>query len=348
MPIDFGSFLGGAADAGSADIVERRTDALQYKMKSRLIEDELNAQERLYDYKKFSPETTALIGTDAGKERGLGNIFGPGQQISSEEGNWYGGLDKARMSASTGRRGSATISGKEIKSLLPAGSVDSLEDNKQYPMAMATFASSAARMGMGTADMRNQLAAIGSFDKSVQDLQNKYDAFSPSNPLLKTIEEKWAAITKGWTTDKSSTKAGSLAENGTPDELIAGIYRNADNAEVADMLAQRVSLAIEYARATQGARASDKDFTNALLVIPAYSGDVKLRNLRFSALRKMSSNKMSGLAPLAPVSSRAIEAANKKAAESKKALLPTIDEIDAHLANLGLDPATGRPRKEAK
>lgn len=325
MPMDFGSALGGAADAGSADIIQRRTNALEYKMKSRLIEDELNSQEQMYDYRKLSPETTKFLGTQAGGD--LGNIFEPGKRISGEEASFLNSQAVAQTKARTGR-GGPTISGREIKALLPVGSVDSLEDDKQYPMSMASFATNAARMGMGTSDMRNQMASISSFDKSVTDLQNKYDSFSPSNPLAKTIEEKWASITKGWTNSKMSTKAGSLAENGTPDELIAGIYRDADNAEVADMLAQRVSLAIEYARATQGARASDKDFANALLVIPQYSGDVKLRQLRFDALRKMSSNKMSGLAPLAPVTAKALDAAKAKEAESKRPKL-SADDFDA-------------------
>lgn len=292
MDFNFGSFLGGAADAGKEDLSKRRDYALNLKLQSRLIEQQLEKEKQLEDYKRLSPQGTSYLGSLSGAEGG--NIYGPGQRVSAAEGGLLGGLQKAQIGARAKASSRPTIKGAMIMNNLPNGQELGLDPEADYPIAMANFATSATRMGMGTADMRNQLTSISSFEKNVESLKAKYDSFEPGNPLIKTAEEKWASLLKGYspTGNRTAMEASS--------DLKHDVALNADNADIADMLTQRINLAMEYARATNGSRPSDKDFENALKVIPAYSADEKLRNLRFESLSSNATNKREAVYEQAP------------------------------------------------
>lgn len=73
MGLDFGAFGAAAANAASADLVNRQANALELKMRSRLIEQQqqgqLNSEKAMMDYGRFSPEESDQLGAMAGVKR---------------------------------------------------------------------------------------------------------------------------------------------------------------------------------------------------------------------------------------------------------------------------------------
>lgn len=97
MNLDLGGFLAGAATAGSRDIEQRRSNALELKMRSRLMEQELAQKQQLFDYEKASPEVTSEVGEAFNPK---GNPFAQGQRASVAELGLLSGISRARASAS--------------------------------------------------------------------------------------------------------------------------------------------------------------------------------------------------------------------------------------------------------
>lgn len=293
----FGSFLAGVAKAGSEDIEKRRSNALEIKLESEKVRMAAEEAKRKFEYERFGPEASRSLGALGGYATQAG------EQFSTPQAALFAAQGRAQTAADAkDARGRPTLSGEQIMTMLPDGSSLGLDPLKQYPYSMATFATNATRMGMGTADMKNTLVGIEAFDKGVKGLKAKYDSFAPGNPLINTAQEKWSSLTKGWTlnADKANDEEGSALESGLADKFKQEALASADNAEVGDMLATKISLAMEFARATNGARPSDRDFLNALKVIPDYSSDPKLRELRFSHLAEASDNKREAIFRQAP------------------------------------------------
>lgn len=86
----FGSFLAGAASAGSADIEKRRDSALEIKMRSQLMEQEhqqkIGEMVKKDELDKFSSEGSARIGSLAGV-----NML-PKQQFGADEAKVLAGM----------------------------------------------------------------------------------------------------------------------------------------------------------------------------------------------------------------------------------------------------------------
>lgn len=279
------SFLQGLAQGASKELSDQEARAFQLKLQSAQIEAQVQAATVQHQRSLASPDVTAKVFGNAGMTPK------PGQQETVPA----LGLLQSGFNAQQRARGSQrpTVKGSFIMDNLPNGKELGLDPNGDYPMAVANFASNVTKIGMGTADMRNQLTGITSFEKNLSALKETYDSFEPSNPSVKLAEEKWAELLRGYSPTGNRTAVEAAAD-------LKDRAMNADNADVANMLAMRINLAMEYARATNGARPSDKDFENALKVVPGYSADSKLRDLRFESLSSNSASRRQAIFEQAP------------------------------------------------
>lgn len=91
----FGSFLAGAANAGSADIEKRRDSALEIKMRSALLQQEsdnrLKEMQQKDNLERFGPEASASIGK-------LGDYQAqPGERFTPSQASIFQGYGKAKI-----------------------------------------------------------------------------------------------------------------------------------------------------------------------------------------------------------------------------------------------------------
>ena len=287
----FGAFLGGAAAQGSKEISDQDDRAFKLKLQNAQIEGQIKAQTRQQE------EAARLAQVDEGTSKKLREWAG----ISPKEGPMNAqsastalGMGKAMHQPTGSGRNSVTMSGKMIMDNVPKGKELGLDENTMYPMAVANFLRAATKDNMGTAEMRNQVVGILTFQESLDALEAKYKQFDPSNPASKTASQMWAGLTKGYSFTGKKSAAGAAQE--LKDEVL----RSADNADVADMLLSKIQVALDLTKATSGGHASDLDLKLNMQVVPDYTGDVKLQGLRFQSLRDRSNTKMSVIGKAAP------------------------------------------------
>jgi hypothetical protein len=74
MELDFGSFVAGAAQAGTEDLGKRRDQALRLKLESRLIEMQVAKEKEMLNFQRVTPSTLGALDAQNGVIRAPGEV----------------------------------------------------------------------------------------------------------------------------------------------------------------------------------------------------------------------------------------------------------------------------------
>lgn len=331
MPFDFGSAIGGAADAGSADIVQRRTHALEYKMKSKLIQDELDAKERLYDYQKLSPDTTKFLGTQAGGD--LGSIFQnqpEGYRISNEDGSLLSSQEKARLAASRPRAGAnqgLSLTAAKLLSEkygIPVDKIMGMKSSEAY-----------------TVFKQGSDAAIKDVEAAVQSLNSVPEFYNQ----LKALKNNPAAMTLAQTKGAAGMAAYPDVQNARNHMITLMAFSNGGKNLTAIEKSAIDDLATGWAYGPETSLNAERRFREMLInnIKPRLNSGA-LGMARKELLGQFNDALIKN--GLEPIPMNMGDTAPKAA--SKTTGTHTVQGIDAEMTRRGLDLSTGKPVKPTK